>query len=84
MNVPDSYSGNLSLNEKVLYVLSLLSKATADEIAMEIMELQGTAAEEGVAELNIETIEALNHLHQQGLVKMETQSNKQIYYWVKK
>jgi len=29
-------------------LLSILKKATADEVAMEIMELQGTSTEEGV------------------------------------
>ena len=82
MNIPGGFSNDLSLNEKVLYVLSLLKKATADEVAMEIMELQGTATEEGVAELTIATTQALGHLQQQGLLKMETTSDKQTRFWL--
>lgn len=77
MNIPQHFSSHLSLSEKVLYVLSLLKKATADEVTTEIMELQGTATEEGVADLTIATTEALNHLQCEGLLKMETESDKQ-------
>jgi hypothetical protein len=84
MNIPENYSGDLSLNEKALYVLSLLKKATADEVAMEIMELQGTSSEEGVADLTIATAEALKYLQHEGPVKMETESDKQTRYSLKK
>ena len=84
MNVSNQYSEHLQLNEKVLYVLSLLKKATADEVAMEIMELQGTTTEEGVADLTITTAEALKHLQHEGLVKMETESDKQTRYSLKR
>lgn len=84
MNVPEGFSNNLSLNEKVLYVLSLLKKATADEVTMEIMELQGTVTEEGVAELTITTTEALKQMQHDGVVKMETESDKQTRYALKK
>jgi hypothetical protein len=83
MNLPPGFSNQLSLDEKVLYVLSLLKRATADEVAMEIMELQGTTTEEGVAELTISTAESLHHLQQQGLLTMETGSDKQIRFWLK-
>ncbi|WP_207495783.1 hypothetical protein [Aridibaculum aurantiacum] len=82
MNVPGTYEGNLSLEQKVMYVLSLLQRATADEVAMEIMELEGTATEEGVAELTIATNEALRQLQHDGMLKMETSSDKQTRYWL--
>ncbi len=83
MKVPINYANSLSLKEKVLYVLSQLKKATADEVAMEIMEFQGTTTEEGVAELTIATTEALKLLQHEGLVKMETEKDKQIRYFFK-
>jgi hypothetical protein len=48
MNIANHNDNNSSLKEKVLYLLSILKKATADEVAMEIMELQGNSTEEGV------------------------------------
>ena len=71
------------LSEQIIYVLSLLKKATADEVAMEIMELQGTATEEGVAELTIATTEALQQMQKEGRLKMETESDKQTRYSLK-
>lgn len=83
MNILQNFSNNLSLQQKALSVLSLLKKATADEVAMEIMELQGSASEEGVAELTIATTEALNKMQHEGLLKMETESDKKIRYSLK-
>jgi hypothetical protein len=77
------YPANASINDKILYVLSLLKKATADEVAMEIMELQATSSEEGVAELTIATSEALKQMQHQGLLKMETENDKQTRYSLK-
>jgi len=83
MNLPAGFSIHLTTDQKVLYALSLLKRATADEVAMEIMELQGTTTEEGVAELTISTAETLHHLQHQGILKMETESDKQIRFWLK-
>lgn len=84
MNVPVNFSSSLPVNEKAVYVLSILKKATADEVAMEIMELQGVASEEGVADLTIEITEALKEMQHEGVVKMETESDKQTRYSLKK
>ncbi len=83
MNIVNHYDNTLSLKEKVLYMLSILKKATADEVAMEIMELQGTSTEEGVAELNVAVREALKELQHEGLLKMQTEKDKQIRYFLK-
>lgn len=83
MKNSSNYRETAPLSEKILYVLSLLKKATADEVAMEIMELQGTATEEGVADLTIATTEALKQMQHEGLVKMETESDKQTRYSLK-
>lgn len=49
-------------------MLSVLQKASADEVAMEIMELQGIASEEGVAGLTTDVGEELQQLLDEGLV----------------
>jgi hypothetical protein len=61
-----------------------LKKATADEVAMEIMELHGTTTEESVAELTITTTDALKQMQHEGLLKMETESDKQTRYTLKR
>ena len=45
MQKQSTYSQDLSLRQKILYVPSILRKVTADEIAMEIMELEGITTE---------------------------------------
>ena len=57
-----------SLRDKVRYVLSILHKASADEVAMEIMELQGIASEEGVAALTLDVEEELRGMKEKGVV----------------
>jgi len=83
MVVPSNFSVNLSLGEKIVYVLSLLKKATADEIAMEIMELEGVSTEEGVAELTIEVQQELQKLHDEGAATFVTEHDKKVKYFLK-
>lgn len=62
-----------------MYVLSVLQKGSADEIAMEIMELQGIASEEGVAELTLEVegiLETLLQEEQVSIIKEHRQKNR--------
>jgi hypothetical protein len=83
MSAPSNYSARLSLSEKISYVLSLLRKATTDEIAMEIMELEGISSEEGVADLTIEVHETLQKLHEDGAVAFVTEHDKKVKYFLK-
>lgn len=79
IKVPEKFTDAHSLKERVLYVLSVLHKGSADEIAMEIMELQGIASEEGVAELTIEVERLLEILLQEkeiSIVKEHRQKNR--------
>jgi hypothetical protein len=66
--IPQHFTEATTLREKVLYVLSVLQKASADEVAMEIMELQGVASEEGVANLTVDVGEELQRMMDEGLV----------------
>lgn len=81
MNVPKHFSAQQSLPEQVLYVLTLLNKATAEQIAMELMELKGVATEEGVANLNREVENVLRKLHDKHLVKQSTEPDKKVHYF---
>ena len=66
--IPQHFTEATSLREKVLYVLSILQKASVDEVTMEIMELQGVASEEGVANLTADVGEELQRMLDEGLV----------------
>ncbi|HWJ27558.1 MAG TPA: hypothetical protein VNS32_13520 [Flavisolibacter sp.] len=68
MNLPEHFNENLSFRERILYVLRKLHKASADEVAMEIMELQGISTEDGVADLTEDTKEELSKLNNEGIV----------------
>jgi hypothetical protein len=83
MNTASKYSANLSLSQKIVYVLSLLKKATTDEIAMEIMELDGISSEEGVAEITIEIEEQLQKLHEEDVATFVTEHDKKVKYFLK-
>ncbi|MGN6619228.1 MAG: hypothetical protein ACTHJ5_18780 [Ilyomonas sp.] len=82
MPAVSTYSSDLPINQKIRYVLSLLKKATADEITMEIMELQGISTEEGVAALTIEITEALDKMQQSHHLKKVTEPDKKTYFFL--
>lgn len=84
MFVAMNYEKNLSLKEKTLYVLSLLKKASIDEVATEIIELDGISTEDGVREITIEIEEQLNKLHEVREVIMVTEHDKKKKYSLKK
>lgn len=71
---------NMNLQDKVKHVLSILKKGSADEVAMEIMEIQGIAAEESVAELTIETTELLEKLCEEGVVVKVKEPRQKVRY----
>lgn len=83
MEQPLKYSSNTDITSKVIYVLSLFEKATLDEVATEIVELDGIATEEGVADVTIEIREQLNRLHHDGEIKMVTEDDKKTRYSLK-
>lgn len=57
-----------SLRAQILYVLLVLEKGSAGEVAMEIIELKGISSEEGVAEIIISIEEELVKMKTDGLV----------------
>ncbi len=82
MQKHSTYSQDFPLKQKILYVLSILKKATADEIAMEIMELDGIATEDGVADLARDTKEALDKMQIEHTIKKNSSTDKQAYYFL--
>jgi hypothetical protein len=70
----------MTLPEKVKHVLAILKKGSPDEIAMEIMEMQGVASEESVAELTVETTELLEKLCEEGVVVKVKEPRQKVRY----
>ncbi|MCU7551618.1 hypothetical protein OCK74_21035 [Chitinophagaceae bacterium LB-8] len=70
----------MPLQDKVIHVLSILRKGSPDEVAMEIMERQGIAAEDGVAELTLETAELLETLLEEGVVTKVKDRRQKVRY----
>lgn len=74
------YFPGLSLRDRIIYVLSVLKKPTPDEVAMEIMELQGVSTEDGVSDLVKDTKDELKKLCEQGVVlKIKERRQKTAY-----
>ncbi len=64
--IPQSFAEATTLRDKILFTLSLMHKGSAEELASEIAELQGTASEEGVAEINLAVEKELDKLLEEG------------------
>lgn len=71
---------NLSMPDKVKHVLSILKKGSPDEVAMEIMERQGVASENGVEELTVETTELLEKFCEEGVVVKVREPRQKVRY----
>jgi DNA-binding PadR family transcriptional regulator len=63
------FSEASSIRDMILYVLSVMHKGSAAEVAAEIVELQGIASEEEVADITITIEQELEKLLEEGLVK---------------
>ena len=68
MNIPSHFSDELPFEQQLLYVLSLLKKGSAKEIAAELTELKGISSEDGVADLTVYTERQLEKLYMEGKV----------------
>lgn len=83
MNIPAHYSDKLPFGEQILYVLSVLKKGAASEVAMELMELKGISSEEGVAELTIETEQELERMYEAGTIEVVKEHREKKRYIIK-
>jgi phage tail sheath gpL-like len=64
--IPEHFTEAKSLRGQILYVLSVMKKGSAGEIAAAIVELQGVASEDGVAELTINVERELENMCEEG------------------
>jgi hypothetical protein len=83
MNIPVHYSEQLPFREQILYVLSVLKKGAASEVAMELMELKGISSEEGVADLTVETGHELEKMFEAGSVEVVKEKREKKRYALK-
>ena len=83
MEKANKYDSAMPLREKILYVLSTLEKASAGEVAAEIMELDGLAAEEEVADTTVDVEKQLDKLHEEGIVEKLREHRQKLRYVVK-
>ena len=84
MHIPAHFSEASTFSEQVLFVLSLMEKGSAGEIAMELMELKGISSEEGVAELTVETERELEKLLHEGAVEIIREKRQKNRYAILK
>jgi len=80
MPVPEHFSTRLSLQQQVVYVLSLQEEGTPEEIAMELIELRGIASEERVADLTVAIENELQKMEKVGLVRAEKETGQPSRY----
>lgn len=80
MTVPQHFSSQLSLQQQVVYVLSLQKKGTPEEIAMELIELRGIASEDHVANLTTAIENELQKMEKEGLATTEEEKDQPVRY----
>ena len=83
MTIPKQFDQAVTFSEQVLYVLSVIKKASATELAIELMELKGISSEDGVAELAILTEEELESLLHSGIVEIIREKREKNRYVIK-
>ena len=64
----EKYDQSKPLREKIIYVLSVMGKASPHEVATEIMELDEISTEDGVEDLSVDIESELEKLHEAGTV----------------
>ena len=83
MTIPKQFDHAVTFSEQVLYVLSVIKKGSATEVAIELMELKGISSEDGVAELTIQTEKELESLLHSGIVKIIREKREKNRYVIK-
>lgn len=62
------YDQSKQLRDKILYVLSVMEKASPHEVAAEIMDLDEISTEDGIQDLSIDIETILDRLCEEGVV----------------
>jgi len=80
MAIHDKYDKSKPLRDKILYVLSVIEKASPHEVATEIMELDEISTEDGVEDISIDIESELDKLYQEGkIIKLKEHRQKPRY-----
>lgn len=66
--MPKNFASEYSLREKILHVLSIMHKGSANEVAAEVVELQGIASEEGVESITVEIEAEMEMMAEEGII----------------
>ncbi|HEY1114008.1 MAG TPA: hypothetical protein VGE66_10620 [Chitinophagaceae bacterium] len=74
--IPAHFNEAGSLRDKIRYVLSVMHKGSAKEIAAEVVELQGIASEDGVEEITVDVESELEKMNEEGAV-VEVKEHRQ-------
>jgi hemerythrin len=74
--IPAHFNEAESLRDKISYVLSVMHKGSAKEIAAEVIELQGIASEDGVEEITVDIENELEKMNEEGSV-VEVKEHRQ-------
>lgn len=80
MIIPKTYQTITSLRDKILFVFTKLEKASADEVAMEIMELDGISSEDGVSEITLEVNNEIKQLCEEGVIHKIKEHRQKVRY----
>lgn len=68
MEQSNAYTEAKTLREKIVYLLTVMKKGSAPELAMEVAEMEGISSEEGLADLTISIGQELHKLCEEGIV----------------
>lgn len=80
MPANEKYDKSKPLRDKILYVLSVIEKASPNEVAAEIMELDEISTEDGVEDISVDIENELGKLYEQGAVrKLKEHKQKRRY-----
>ena len=75
-----NYNPSSSLRDKFLYVLSVMEKASPQEVVSEIMELDCISSEEGVAEIALDIEKELEKMLEEGTITRIKEHRQKIRY----
>jgi hypothetical protein len=78
----ENYSKGFSWPSKIAFVLDTIKQGSVDEVTAEIIELEGLASQEGVAEVNVTVSEFLDKLSRIGKIACKTLSGNKVYFLI--
>jgi hemerythrin len=66
--IPEHFAEANSLRDQILYVLTVMHKGSAHEVAAEVIELKGIASEDEVEDVTVSIEKELEELCAEGVV----------------